>query len=308
MEYSKQQIEAMVSLLDDDDREVSSLVYERLAAMDRDVLPQLERIISEEAYETVQGQIGEVISEIRLQGQAEAFESWAATRSHDLFEGVFLLSRYRYPGLKRQELLNQIDELKLDAWLDFHNQLSSLEKIDILNHVFFDKYKIRGDNETYFSPSNSYLNTVLERRRGIPISLSVLYSLVAQRLNMPVFGVNMPHHFILAYMDDSNQREKYKFQERNQLQNPGTGEVLFYINPFEKGSVFTRANIDSFLSRSNITPKASHYQPCDNISIVLRMLRNLIFAYDRLQDRLRMQELRTLYQALEPYQPAQDFD
>ena len=309
MDINKQEVKAMVRLLDDEDREVSSLVYDKLVSLERQILPELERILSEEDHdELVHGQVGGVISEIRMKGQVEAFTEWAQNRSHDLFEGVFLVAKYRYPELERQRLLNKVDELKLEAWLDFHNKLSSLEKIDILNHVFFEKHKFRGDHESYFSPANSYLNTVIERRRGIPITMSVLYSLVAQRLNLPVFGVNMPHHFILAYMDDSNQREKYYFQERNQLQDPGTGEVLFYINPFEQGSVFSKTSIDQYLAKTNLQPRPSYYHPCDNITIVARILRNLIFAYDRLQERLRMQELKAIYQALEPFQPSEKED
>jgi regulator of sirC expression with transglutaminase-like and TPR domain len=292
----------MISLLDDDDREVSTTVHKRLVAMSYEVLPELERIANEEKMPAVQDHLSEVISKIRLNGMVHAFEEWATHQYWDLFEGVFLIAKYRYPDLERQSIINKIDQIKLDAWLEFHNKLSSLEKIDILNHVFFDRYKFRGDNESYFSPANSYINAIIERRRGIPISLSVLYSLVAQRLNLPVYGVNMPHHFILAYMDDSNQKEKYRYQERNKLNNPGTGEVLFYINPFDKGGIFSKSNIDNFLTRTNLKKDPTYYYPCDNVTIVKRMLRNLIFAYDRKQERLRMEELRTIYQALEPNQ------
>jgi regulator of sirC expression with transglutaminase-like and TPR domain len=172
----------------------------------------------------------------------------------------------------------------LDVWLEMHYDLTSFEKIKILNYVFFDVHKFTGDNEDYHNPDNSYLSKVLERKKGNPISLAIIYSLVAQRLRLPVFGINLPQHFIVGYLDNYLESETLRLTETKIMVPNPESKVQFYINPFNKGSIFPRENLYVFLKQVNIEPREEYFLPCNNVEILKRMVRNLMSAYDKLKN------------------------
>jgi regulator of sirC expression with transglutaminase-like and TPR domain len=129
---------------------------------------------------------------------------------------------------------------------------------------------------------------VLEAKKGNPLLLSILYSILAQGLNIPIFGVNLPEHFILAYRD-----------EMAEMMEPGEEEpILFYINPFSRGAVFSRREIDDFLKQLKLDPIRSFYETCSNVDIIRRQIRNLIIAYEKLGYPNKVEDLKRLLEAL----------
>ncbi len=113
-------------------------------------------------------------------------------------------------------------------------EMSSVEKIKLFNHVFYNYFGFSGNTKNHHDPQNSYINQVLESKRGNQISLAIIYSTIAQKLDIPVYGINLPQHFILGYIDEGKQVE----QEFS---------VLFYINAFNKGAIFGKHDVDQFL-------------------------------------------------------------
>jgi len=101
-----------------------------------------------------------------------------------------------------------------------------------------------------------------------------LYTIIAQGLNIPIFGVNLPEHFILAYVEESTHLPI--------LAGNPSPKVIFYINPFSKGSAFSYKEIDSFLKQLKLDPDKMYYEPCSNIDMISRLIRNLIFSFEKL--------------------------
>ena len=135
-----------------------------------------------------------------------------------------------------------------------------------INWVLFVEEELRGNQEDYYDPRNSYLNEVLDRRLGIPISLSVLYLAVAEPLGLAMAGVNLPAHFMLR-VDE--------------------GETLWLVDPFHAGDVMDRAACERRLSeilRQPVTLTDSTLAACSIAVIVTRMLSNLKAIYLRLED------------------------
>jgi regulator of sirC expression with transglutaminase-like and TPR domain len=165
------------------------------------------------------------------------------------------------------------------------HEASAPEQIKLINHVFYNIYGFSGNTTNHQDPQNSYLNQVLETKKGNQISLAIIYSIIAQKLDIPVYGVNLPQHFILAYMDDSRQSS---FE----------GGVLFYINAFNKGLIFGRRDVDMFLKQLNLKSDKQFYEPCSNTEIIKRVLRNLISAYEHLGSVEKVAELNELLEIL----------
>ncbi len=135
-------------------------------------------------------------------------------------------------------------------------------------------------------PQNSFLRSqVLVTKKGNQISLAIIYSIIAQKLDIPVYGVNLPQHFILAYVDETMETE---FE----------GGILFYINAFNKGFIFGRRDVDMFLKQLNLKAEKQFYEPCSNADIIRRVLRNLISAYENLGSAEKVAELNELLEIM----------
>jgi len=297
---TESEIKALIYLLDDTDDEVVSQVEERLFELGKDVIPALEQNFDlGDINELRQRRIDEIIRKIQAQAFTSELREWKENNQDDLLEGVFIINRLKYPDIDRQFIDNLIDKIKLDVWLEMHYDLTSFEKIKILNYVFFDVHRFQGDNDDYHNPENSYISRVFERKKGNPISIAIIYSLVAQRLRLPVFGINLPQHFIVGYMESNGDSEPLRLNEIKFMKPQPNGRVQFYINPFNKGSVFPRENLYVFLKQVNIEPRDEYFLPCTNIEILKRMIRNLLTSYEKLKNPAMIQQLETMMAILD---------
>lgn len=292
------ELSAMVLLLDDTDEEVVRMVEERILSLGEEVVPLLEDQWSQGFSMVHQHRLEDLIRKIQQDRVKDDLKKWVLSDEQDLFEGIVILSRYHFPNIDKQDLSNRLDKIKLDAWLELHYELTALEKVRILNHIFYEVNGFKGNTSDYHAPTNSYIHTVLEQKQGNPISLAIIYTIIAQRLGIPIFGVNLPQHFILAYLLDDSL-DNTTIPERNALLKEGKlGKIMFYINPFNKGLVFTRQNIDEFVRQLKIDSQPEFYLPCGNIEILKRVIRNLFGSYSKLGDKQKVLDLVDLMQIL----------
>ena len=159
-----------------------------------------------------------------------------------------------------------------NIYLSESKSLSAIDKVKLLNYVIYDLNNFTRNTSNFYSPQNSFINQVLETRKGNPITLGIIYLSVAQKLKLPIYGVNLPKSFILAYMNE------YRHYESPDI----TNDILFYINPYNKGTVLNRKEIDHFVYQQKLKAEPSFFAPCDNKSIIMRVITNLIIAYQKL--------------------------
>jgi regulator of sirC expression with transglutaminase-like and TPR domain len=283
------EIDALIRLLDDTDPEVSRHIEERLLSYGREVIPYLESAWESSFDPGLQENIEGVIHKIQFNTLTEELKAWAKSKEQDLLTGTILVARYQYPDLDEKKIHEALEDIRKDAWIEMNDHLTALEKVKVLNQIIFEAHGYSGNTANFHAPQNSFINSVLETKKGNPLLLSVIYSIVAKELEMPVYGVNLPEHFILAYVNEHGTEPI-----------PGEKElkVLFYINAFSKGSIFPRSEVDKFLIQLKIKPHAHYYEPCKNIEIIQRMIRNLIFAYTKLGHDEKVEELEALYSDL----------
>lgn len=278
---SEKEIISLIALLDDEDEEITQHVEEKLLSLGQPIIPVLEHEWSSVNNIHHQQKIENVIHRIQFENLLNELRRWRDSEEQDLLDGVYIVSKYRYPDLDKQKIINEIDRIRLDIWLELHYDLTSFEKVRIMNHVLYAIHGFKGNTDQYHDPQNSFINIVLESKRGNPIMLAVVYMLIAQRLNIPIYGVNLPQHFVLAYKEENplhhssdpfNTKPKLDYRE---------GRVLFYINAFNQGAVFSKSNLEQFLRQIRIEPRLEFFDACGNVDIVKRVLRNLIVAYQK---------------------------
>lgn len=274
---SQNEVHALIALLDDSDSEVAENVHSRLLFLGEEALPILEL----ELFNMEQTQfekIDIIIKEIRQQSLLISFEDWRAQENPSLLEGILLLNRVGYPDLDILEVKQTINEIKLKVWLELHYDLTSFEKVKIINHILFQVFNLKPSSEFYHHPDNSYLNQALLRKTGNPITLSIIYLIIAEMLDIPIKGINVPQHFMLAYVDES---ETLRFDT----------DVLFYINAFNNGAVYSHDHVSQYIKSLGLKPNEEFTEPCNNIEILKRCCRNLIYSYELLKNKAKSDEL-----------------
>jgi regulator of sirC expression with transglutaminase-like and TPR domain len=279
------EVNSLIRLLDDPDGEIFEHVHQKLLSYGPEAIEYLEQAW-EQAFDTIQQErIANLVHEIQFDIVKKDLQLWHQSGAFDLLQGILIINRYQYPDLDEQKVINQIETIKRDIWIQMMNEASPAEQIKLINHVFYNIYGFSGNTTNHQDPQNSYISQVFETKKGNQISLAIIYSIIAQKLDIPVYGVNLPQHFILAYLDDS-------------LQSEFEGGILFYINAFNKGFIFGRRDVDMFLKQLNLKFDKQFYEPCSNTDIIRRVLRNLISSYEHLGSSEKVDELNELLEII----------
>ena len=286
-EMSLKEVIALITLLDDPDEVIYSQVKERFVILGPPAIPHLETAWENSFDAIMQKRIEIIIHTIQFEILQKALKKWAIEEQEDLLKGILILSRYQYPDLDETKIRKDLDQIKQDVWLELNDDLTAIEKVKVLNHILFEVHQFSGNITNYHAPQNSFINNVLESKKGNPLMLSVLYMLICKELNIPIYGINLPQHFVLAYLNDNANLIDVN---NKTLSN----NILFYINPFSKGLIFNQKDIDQFLKQLNLEAEAKYYIPCSNIEIVKRSLNNLIFSYEKLGYLEKVDELKGL--------------
>lgn len=272
------ELKALVTLLEDDDQEVVTHVEQKLMEIGTGVIPMLEQEWETTFNPLIQRRIEDLIHTLQFELVQERLTDWKENRQDDLLEGLWLVATFQYPDITLEEMRAQLQEVYIEVWREFKEDLTPFDQVRIINSVLYDKLKFRANTKNFHSPANSMISAVLESKRGNPISLCSVYLLVAQKLKLPIYGVNLPNLFILTYKTDV---------------------VNFYINCFNKGLIFTKEDIDNYLEQLQIGPQDLFYQPCTHLDIVLRSFRNLVVAFEKIGEFTRSDEVKTILKRLD---------
>ena len=272
------EIKALTALLDDEDHEVVAHVEDKIMSIGTSIIPLLEQEWENAFNPIIQSKIENLVHELQFELLKERFLVWKKTGAKNLLEGFWIVATYQCPDLEMDQLTKEMDELYRELQLSIQEEMTSYDQISVFNDIFFNQFKFKANTKNFHSPANSMINSVLETKKGNPISLCVIYMLLAQKMNLPLYGVNLPNLFILIYKIDDKP---------------------FYINVFNKGLIFTRDDIDNYLENLQLDKQDIFYDPCTNLDIILRVLRNLIVSFEKLEDYHKADEIKLILQKMD---------
>lgn len=278
MNINENELKALVSLLDDTDQEVKEHVRDRIISLGNEIIPFLEQTWENSFNPDIQKEIEDLVHELQFSLLKERLSQWKQSSEQDLLTGMWIINTYQYPDLDFDQLNATMHQVYFEVWTSFKNEAIPYEKIRIINSVLFNDLKFAANTKNFHSPGNSMLSNVLDSKRGNPISLCAVYLLVARKLGLPIYGVNLPNLFVLTYKSDS---------------------LTIYINAFNKGLIFSRQDIHNYLEHLKLEPKEEFFEPCENEVIIKRTLRNLIYAFDKIGELDKKQEVQELLDILE---------
>lgn len=273
----EKEIKALVSLLDDEDKDVINHVEEKIISIGNKIIPFLEKEWESNFSPVVQRRIEELIHTLQFDLLKEKLSAWKQTHDQDVLEGSWLIATYQYPDLELEYLRKEVEQIYYECWTNFQPDMHPFDQVKALNNALFNKYKFGANTKNFHSPGNSMINVVMETKKGNPISLCIIYMLIAQKLGLPVYGVNLPNLFILTYKTD---------------------ELQFYINAFNKGLIFSKKDIDNYISQLHVNASEIFFEPCSNLAIIRRILRNLVVSFDKIGEYHKSDEIKQILQVI----------
>lgn len=284
---SSAEINALITLLEDPDESIFNHVRGEIIARGGSIVPQLERYWELNTFGGLfQKRIEDLIHSIQYKTIQDKFATWCMDEDNDLLEGVLLINQYQYPSFDFTETKAMITQIRQDIWLELNDELTALEIVRVINHILFTVHGFQGNKTNSVAPENSYMADVLTAKKGNPLSLAVLYQVLANSLDIPIYGINLPNHFILAYLDE-NRLGLVSSQDEDK-------GALFYINAFAEGNIMHKSEVDTFLYHLELPQEDHYYRPCSNLEILTRMINNLMFAYTQLGKKQKVLELKEL--------------
>ena len=270
---NEKKLHDLFRLLSDPNDRVAATIQDQLIQYGEPVLPYL--IDAEQQDPTLGERLADVRDEIRFLGVKEEFQQCCAADGDniDLEVGAFLIAKLAYPTLDIAYYSQLIEDLAQEVRPRLTPRSLPHQMIQTFNQYLFEEKAFRGNRTDYYDPENSFMNRVLERRIGIPISLSILYLLLGQRLGLPVKGVGMPGHFLIKV---------------------DTSPPFLYVDCFNGGIFLRESDCKKFLTESGIGFEPYYLEPSPNPVILARMLENLVRIYQHQQDAHRVQQVNAL--------------
>lgn len=262
-ELSESQWKALVNLLADDDPSIYHTVRDKILSFGEDAGERLRpyRLSNDPV---LRRRAREVVQHFDRQEADTWFLAFCLKHGEefDLEEGVWLLAMTQYPDINVGAYRALLDHFAVEIRERIDFSETDKEILTTINNYVFDELGFSGDQESYYDPQNSYLNRVVDRRKGNPINLSLLYLLLARRLELPVAGIGLPGHFICRYQSTSEE---------------------IYIDPFHHGKFLTKADCIQYLVSGSHGLQDEFLAPVSTRRILMRICSNLHQIYSQME-------------------------
>ncbi|GAO43944.1 transglutaminase family protein [Flavihumibacter petaseus] len=284
------EISALFHLIDDPDIEVYSTVSDRILSLGSNIIPNLEHLWENTPEEAVQERIELLIHRLQYCELSQDFARWKALPEPDLLAGALLVSKFRYPDLQVSQVLQDIEKMRRNIWLELNNYLTPLEQTNVLTTILYNYYHLKGTDINYSEPNDFLLNNVLESKKGNAISNGILYLVLCDLLDIPIRAIPIPRQHILAYFDVEQG-------QWDALPNNPSNRISFFIDPMS-GQVYSQKDVETYFRRISVPPTAHFFRPLTNIRIIQILLEEFARCFDNDSQRYKYEELMQLSQLL----------
>jgi len=265
-------LRSLVTLLEEEDPSSLALVRKKILGVGAAILPYLDEM-RHAATPEMAIRLESVAGELRFQDLRRDFVRLSLAKVPDLEEGALLISRFGFPGVDAGLYKAWLDRVAAAIADDIPSDAGIGESVRRLSNHLFQSLAFAGNETRYYDADNSYLSRVIDTRRGIPVTLTVLMLLLARRLRLPLYGVGTPGHFLAGFKEG--------------------GEAL-YVDCFRGGRLLSLPEVKRMLVRNGYDWRPELAKPVGPRNILARMLRNLISIYQKTGAAERAERLSTL--------------
>lgn len=274
---TENQFRAFCRLLNDEEGKTLNRLTLEFKSLIREE-PKWREWIATQEFISANHRVTQILEEMRWDETGGEFKNLIERegKNFNLEKALTLLASFPNGLMKKEEITEPLDRMAAELKLALREAQDTDMLVRIFSQYLFKTQGFHGNIANYYDPDNTYLNKVLDRKIGIPISLSCVCILLADRLNwrdrpVPVFGIGLPNHFIV----------QFRFYEKS-----------VYMDPFNRGKLLTRRDCIELLRNQEIGFQESYLTPVNNLTILSRSISNLVYVYNDLgNEKLRDQLL-----------------
>jgi len=193
------EINALFTLIDDPDEEVYSTVSEKLVAFGKDIIPNLEYLWETTPSDDIQERIEMIIHRLHYSDLTTDLIQWRDSAYNDLLLGALLAAKFQYPDLQSTPVLQDIEKLRRNVWLELNNFLTPLEQANVLSSILYKYFRLQGVEINHDAPDDFCIQKVLSSKRGNAITNSIIYQVMCELLDINARIINVPKQCIIAF-------------------------------------------------------------------------------------------------------------
>lgn len=284
------EIAALLNLIDDPDEDVYNTISDKIVSIGKDIIPNLENLWEHISNVDTQERIELLIHRLHFSDLVAEFNKWKDGDA-GLLEGAIIVAKYQYPDMNPVLVMQEIEKLRRNTWLELNSYLTPMEKANVLGSIFYNYYKQQGVEIGYESPDTFLINKTLESKKGNSISNGIIYLVLCELLDIPVKAINIPRQFILGYFDP-------QYEALNPAGH-ASEKIKFYIDPLT-GQMYSHKDIENYFKRLSVPPVNSYFRPISSKRIIQLLLEELSRCFDNANNQYKMNELLSLANMIDP--------
>lgn len=282
MTTSYSTIDALISLLDDQDELVFKSVKDKLLSLGSEVLPKLEDSLLLAESELHAIKLEEIIHRLKREIIIDRMRHWIVSDNRTLLDGWLLVSSIHHPSISKEKIENNIQKIQREIWLEITDSMTSLEKVAVINHMLFKVNNFDISSNDIPVAENIVLDKLLFSKTGNVYSLTIFYLIIARNLHLDLIPIMLSNKLLLVYED--NLAASLAF-------GSPSDKYLFYINVAHRGSVISPKEVQFLYDKSQKYGKVATRVESD-ISLIKKLLNLLYLTYtnEGEQDKLLLTE------------------
>ncbi len=273
-------LKVLLRALNDKDKAIIENAERELSKQPITVIPQLEDIWLATTNKALQQCLEHIITNIKFREVKHQLMDWGKRPNPNLIDGAILINQTHNPDIDIKRIKKTIENIKQDISPEIEEQKNPLEKIKALNNFFYNIHNFKVTAPEKVTLWSCDIETVLDQKQGNYFMISTLYLAIAQELGLPVTSIKLPQSILLCYCNSENN------------------EVLFYINPAEKGKVSSKEELENLIHTKNIDNKKQYYLPSTNTTSLKRLIRYKIQVFQNQKQNSFISKFDDLYQII----------
>ncbi len=269
------EIIALISLLDEKEDDLSNQIINNLIECGNKAMPFLLDFSNDNLDDILETRIYYIIDKIQYNDTTDKLIKWNIAENKSLLEAWIIITQYFSYLDDEQLFIDYINKTKYDIWVELNDSQTALEKIKIFNHVFFQLHKIKIDKHYLSNPDSFLLENIILNKIGAPFAISLLYQIIANKLEIPLLGLNYLEYSMLAYIKNESKTKSIKTLTKD--------DILFYIIITDKLNVVATKDIDIIFNQFNIPIEDRIYTPCSQNETINILLTSIMNSYNQIK-------------------------
>lgn len=275
MSPNEREYHALISLLDDDDVEIKRIVEDKILSIGKDISPILKEFSLEDASSELGMKCEQLARKIHFQEIDKELNKWFQQKEGLLLSAITLLAKVKYPYLDSKDISFQVEKIVQGLWLRTYSSQSTFEQIQLINQTLFTDREIEvltlqasSDEDQFF------IHSILETQKSNAWGFCLLYIILAQAIDLPVYLAALPLNPILIV-------SKRWFDQSSLQQINLRQDILFCVNPLQKGITFSFNQIEDYLKKNNLDLTIDLFYPINNKKVIILTMENIIQTLDK---------------------------